>query len=110
MDTTDTTVRVTREVMNRVLKRCDLTGHSAKSFVEECVKGCLDQIEAKESPSGAIAIVNMARQKLNIYEAYKPAHSPHLSPEALEQIRLMMREEINHSNQPQTIKKSKAAA
>ncbi|MDR2463425.1 MAG: hypothetical protein LBD30_06560 [Verrucomicrobiales bacterium] len=62
-DTPETMVRFSKDLMKEVMRACDYTNHSAKAFIEECVKACLDQIDADGDLVTVSSLVAMARKK-----------------------------------------------
>jgi hypothetical protein len=62
-ETPETMVRFSKDLMKEVMRTCDYTNHSAKAFIEECVRACLEQIDAEGDLIPTSALVTMARQK-----------------------------------------------
>ena len=59
----ETMVRFSKDLMKEVMQTCDYTNHSAKAFIEECVRACLEQIDGDGDLVPTSALVTMARKK-----------------------------------------------
>ncbi|MDR1192098.1 MAG: hypothetical protein LBK60_10625 [Verrucomicrobiales bacterium] len=62
-DTPETMVRFSKDLMKEVMRACDYTNHSAKAFIEECVRACLEQIDTEGDTVTVSDLVAMARRK-----------------------------------------------
>ena len=64
VESPDTNVRFNRDLMREVVRTCDFTSHSAKAFIEECVKACLEQVKADGTIVPVPGLIVMMRKKL----------------------------------------------